>query len=142
MTIPELIIRSADEHDLDPVARLDRHISRDELRQVISRERVLMAELNGALAGWLRYGLFWDNTPFMNMLFLLEGYRGKGFGKALVREWERRMARAGFPSVMTSTQADESAQHFYRRIGYRDCGALFLPQQPATEIFLIKTTLA
>lgn len=142
MTAPDLVIRIADERDIGRIAPLDRHIARDELRQVILRERMLVAELGGAFVGWLRYGLFWDNTPFMNMLFLLEEHRGKGFGKALVRDWEGRMARAGFQTVMTSTQADESAQHFYRRIGYRDCGALFLPQQPATEIFLIKTVQA
>lgn len=138
MTMPELIIRSADERDMENIASMDRHVSREELRQSILRERVLVAELDKIWIGWLRYGLFWDNIPFMNMLFLLEGYRGKGFGKVLVREWESRMARVGFKTVLTSTQADESAQHFYRRIGYKDCGALFLPQQPPTEIILFK----
>lgn len=42
---------------------------------------------------------------------------------------------------MTSTQVDETAQHFYRQIGYKDCGCLVLDipelEQPM-EKFLIK----
>ena len=45
------------------------------------------------------------------------------------------------PGLMTSTQVDESAQHFYRKIGYKDCGCLVLDipelEQPM-EMFLIK----
>ena len=44
------------------------------------------------------------------------------------------------PGLMTSTQVDESAQHFYRKIGYKDCGCLVLDipelEQPM-EMFLI-----
>ncbi|GIG24528.1 hypothetical protein [Cellulomonas denverensis] len=32
--------------------------------------------------------------------------------------------------MLTSTQADEQAQHLYRRLGYRDCGALLFPGEP------------
>lgn len=42
---------------------------------------------------------------------------------------------------MTSTQVDETAQHFYRKLGYRDAGGLLLDvpgyEQPM-ELFLIK----
>jgi hypothetical protein len=47
------------------------------------------------------------------------------------------MRQAGHTQVLTSTLADESAQHFYRRLGYVDCGGLLLPGE-ATEIFLRK----
>ena len=36
------------------------------------------------------------------------------------------MRAQGFHAVMTSTRADETAQHFYRKLGYRDCGGLLL----------------
>jgi hypothetical protein len=39
--------------------------------------------------------------------------------------------------VLTSTQSDEDAQHFYRRLGYRDCGVLILPGE-AGELMLLK----
>ena len=62
-------------------------------------------------------------------------------GKELLQFWEDRMREAGCKVVMTSTQSDESAQHFYRKSGYRDAGALLLNtaalNQP-TELFFIK----
>jgi hypothetical protein len=47
------------------------------------------------------------------------------------------MEQQGFDTVMTSTQSDEHAQHFYRKLGYVDAGALLLDTQPL-EIILIK----
>lgn len=38
---------------------------------------------------------------------------------------------------MTSTQADEGSQHFYRKLGYKDAGCLILDTQPS-EIFFVK----
>ena len=48
------------------------------------------------------------------------------------------MKAAGYALVMTSTQSDETAQHFYRRLGYVDSGALLLKDEPL-EIILTKT---
>ena len=39
---------------------------------------------------------------------------------------------------MTSTLADEEGQFFYRRLGYTDSGALFLPGESAEIIFIKK----
>ncbi|MBU3811743.1 MAG: GNAT family N-acetyltransferase [Candidatus Niameybacter stercoravium] len=100
------------------------------------RERVLVIEENNHLSGWLRYNLFWDNTPFMNMLYILDDYRGKGYGKALTLFWEEKMKRLGYELVMTSTLSNEGAQHFYRKLGYTDAGSLLLPQEPLEIIFI------
>ncbi len=54
-----------------------------------------------------------------------------------MRRWEADMRELGHRLVLTSTQADESAQHFYRKLGYVDCGGLLLEGQ-ATELFLSK----
>ena len=40
--------------------------------------------------------------------------------------------------MMTSTLSNESAQHFYRRMGYQDAGCLLLPDE-ALEILFTKT---
>ena len=50
---------------------------------------------------------------------------------------EDDMHEAGYEFVMTSTQSDEEAQHFYRAIGYFDCGELRLPEEPV-ELILRK----
>ena len=136
--MPHTVIRPAEPPDLDTLAKYDRHIRRGQLSSAIADGRVLLLETDGEFAGWLRWNLFWDSIPFLNLLFLLEPYRGLGLGAGLVADWESRMAADGFPVVMTSTQADEDAQHFYRKLGYADCGCLLPCGQTAAEIFLQK----
>ena len=102
--------------------QLDSHIAETELRSLIAQKRILILEDNGDLLGWLRWNLFWDNTPFMNMLFVVESRRGEGLGRRLVLQWEEEMRQQGYESVMTSTASDEYAQHFYRKLGYETIG--------------------
>ncbi|MNC50399.1 Acetyltransferase (GNAT) family protein [compost metagenome] len=73
----------------------------------------------------------------MNMIWVDEQYRDKGAGKQVVLFWEEQMKQKGFNLIMTSTQADEGAQHFYRKLGYKDAGCLILDAQPL-EILLTK----
>ena len=132
-----VIIRTAKLSDTELLFFYDRHISKAELENVIGLGRLFILEFEGCFAGWLRYGLFWDNTPFMNMLFLLEEYRGKGLGKMLALFWERKMAESGYSEVMTSTASDEYAQHFYIRLGYKIVGG-FAPSGEPFELILSK----
>ena len=130
-------VRPADLTDLDWLCAHDHHIARETLTESIRQNRVLIMERDGERVGWLRWNLFWDNTPFMNLLYLLDGHRGQGLGRDLTARWEADMVALGYERVMTSTQSDEAAQHFYRRLGYRDAGALLLPGEP-TELLFIK----
>lgn len=132
-----MTVRYANEGDLTLLRGHDRHIRADELQSSIAAKRVLVLLDGGRAAGWLRYNLFWDNLPFLNMLYLFEEYRGKGYGAQLVQYWEAEMARAGYREVLTSTLSDEQGQFFFRRGGYTDCGALLLPGEPL-EIILRK----
>lgn len=129
-------IRIANKSDLSILVHYDKHISADELVYSMMRERILIIEENNHLIGWLRYNLFWNNTPFMNMLYILEDYRGKRYGKVLTLFWEEKMKCLGYELVMTSTLSNEGAQHFYRKLGYRDAGSLLLPQEPLEIIFI------
>ena len=131
------MIRAATESNLPWLKEHDRHIGEDELRESVRRGRILLAEQDGQIIGWLRWSLFWDEIPFMNMLYLLEEHRRQGLGRELVCHWEQEMLRQGHHRVMTSTQSNEEGQHFYRRLGYTDTGALLLPGEPL-EIILLK----
>lgn len=128
-------IRAAQNGDIAYLAKKDVHIRASELQNLIPLKRILLLEADGAPAGWLRYNLFWDNTPFMNLLQVEEPFRGRGFGKALVRFWEKQMAAQGFAGVMTSTQANENAQHFYRHLGYKTIGGFFPPGEEYELLF-------
>lgn len=131
------MIRYASTEDLDALSELDVHISLTELSDVIGRRRVIIATESGRLLGWLRYGLFWDNLPFMNMLYIIDGERGKGLGTALCDFWERELKKLGYSLALTSTLSDERGQFFYRKRGYRDCGSLILPNE-VMEIIMYK----
>jgi GNAT superfamily N-acetyltransferase len=66
------------------------------------------------------------------MLFIDSEYRGKGYGKRMMEHWEQDMKSIGYGMIMTSTQVDEDAQYFYRKLGYKDCGG-FVVDIPGYE---------
>ena len=132
-----MTIRFAGEEDLAFLSSHDGHISAKILRERVAQECIYIAEENGAPVGWLRYNLFWDNTPFCNLIFVSEKARGRGVGDALLAAWERGMRAAGYSVVMTSTQAREQAQMFFRVNGYADAGGFF-PLGEGYELVLLK----
>lgn len=107
------------------------------MERKISAAEVIHAEQGSTIIGILRYSLFWDELPFMNLIRIAEQHQRQGVGKSLVATWEQNMARVGHKCVLTSTQADEQAQHFYRRLGYTDIGGFVMPSEPL-EIILHK----
>lgn len=101
---------------------LDRHLSEDMFAiKVRDKQGYVLVEADKPVA-LLRYNLFWDNTPFCTMLYVNESKQRQGYGRALMLRWENDMRDQGYGMVMVSTQVDENAQHFYRKIGYKDCG--------------------
>ncbi|GMK40263.1 N-acetyltransferase [Paenibacillus sp. CCS19] len=127
------------ESDYSYIRERDRHIAEHLiLAKIKEKEIYILRDEHGSYFGWMRYGYFWDNTPFMNLIWLDEPFRGSGIGRQVVLRWEADMKQRGHTFVMTSTQADEGAQHFYRKLGYRDAGCLVLDTQPL-EIIMTKT---
>ena len=119
----------------------DEHIAQDELLIKMQHKRCYLLKENGAAIGVLRYNLFWDSIPFLTMIVLADAFRGKGYGTQALAQWEGEMRALGYACVMTSTQSDENAQHFYRKRGYRDAGCLLLDVEPLrqpTELFFVK----
>jgi GNAT superfamily N-acetyltransferase len=97
----------------------------------------MTVEVDGQAAGFLRWGLFWDQVPLMNLLWVLPDWRGQGIGTALIAALEKYQRSPGHNLVLTSTVSAERSQHIYRRLGYVDSGALLLPNEPA-ELILRK----
>ena len=120
---------------------LDHHLPQAEFENKVRMRQGYILMLDDKPAGLLRYQLFWDNTPFCTMLFIEEKYQKKRYGKQLMEYWEKDMKKQGYGMVLTSTRADENAQHFYRKLGYKDCGG-FVVDFPAyaqpMELFFIK----
>lgn len=133
-----MMIRYATSQDYELLRNYDKHVSSEVLMDCINNNKIIVMFENNNFIGWLRYNFFWDNTPFMNMLYFLDSERGKGYGTKLVEFWENEMMSKGFKIVLTSTQSNEDAQFFYRKRGYKDCGSLILPDEPL-EIILYKS---
>lgn len=120
---------------------LDGHLPSNEFKKKVrDKQGYILLEDNKPI-GLLRFNLFWDNIPFCTMLFIDGNCQGKGFGKILMKYWEADMKSKGYDMVLTSTQVDEEAQHFYRKLGYKDCGGIIMDipkhEQPM-EMFLVK----
>jgi ribosomal protein S18 acetylase RimI-like enzyme len=130
---------AATDSDYDYIRKHDQHIVESLILPKIRQNEIYMLQNEEErIVGWMRYGYFWDNTPFLNMIWIDEADRSKGLGKQAVLFWEDEMKRHGFKWVMTSTLSNEEAQHFYRKLGYRDAGCLLLEGEPL-EILLTKT---
>ena len=128
-------IRYAEEKDFSWLKDNDDHISEEVFKTKIKSNEIYVAEENNKLIGWLRFSLFWDNIPFMNMIYFLDEHRGKGYGRKLAEYWEKEMKSKGFDNVLTSTLSNEDAQIFYRKLGYNEIGGFKLLDEPYEIIF-------
>jgi len=128
----------AKQENLQWLKERDCHLTEEIIRKKISDREIIVTEAAGKVIGLLRFGYFWDIYPFMNLIIIDEEYQRKGIGKQLVIFWEEEMKKRKHKYVLTSTQSDEEAQHFYRKLGYNDAGSLILPGE-VLEIIFIKT---
>lgn len=121
--------------------RLDKHLPKTEFEGKVKTKRGYVLLEDDVPVGLLRYNLFWDNTPFCTMLYIDDRVQRKGYGSTLMKHWEEDMKQQGYGMILVSTQADETAQHFYRKLGYKDCGGLIIDisryAQPM-EMFFVK----
>lgn len=119
----------------------DKHISENDLLLKIRYRRAYIIRNEEKSIGILRYNLFLDIIPFFTMIYLDESYRGIGFGRQAMLFGEHEMCDLGYKMIMTSTQVDEGTQHFYRKLGYKYRGSLFLDNTPfeqLQEMFMLK----
>lgn len=134
-------IRYAEEKDRDFWFSLDKHLAECEFDRKVRDKMAYVLTEDDRPVGLLRYHLFWDNTPFCTLLFVENSCQKRGYGRQLMEHWEAEMREAGYGMVMVSTVVDEDAQHFYRKLGYKDCGCLILDisgyEQPM-EMFMAK----
>jgi GNAT superfamily N-acetyltransferase len=134
-------IRYVQEEDRNFWFGLDKHLPVTEFEKKIRDKMGYVLLENNIPLGLLRYNLFWDNTPFCTMLYIDPESQGKGYGRIIMEFWEKDMKLMGYGMLMTSTQVDESSQHFYRKMGYQDSGGFIINipgfEQPM-EMFMVK----
>ena len=128
-----MTIRTAVPADLDGIRNYDRHIPAARLEDCIRRGQVVVLEDNGKILGVLRWNLFWQSLPFLDLIFLDNALRGQGWGTEMMALWEINMAEQGFRHVLLSTQEDETSKLFYEKLGDALCGDFLPPGQEARE---------
>jgi GNAT superfamily N-acetyltransferase len=145
-----MIIELAQVRDKKKIARLDNHIPSSRLGECIWNGQVYVLKdaaiknggrnhrLKDPVVGVLRYSLFWQSIPFLDLLYIDEAYRGKGFGSKMMSKWEQAMKTCGYKYVMTSTQSDEDAWCFYEKLGYSKVGGFLPPEQDVDEWIYLK----
>lgn len=119
---------------LTALRRYDSHIPKARLLACIRDGFVYAILSEEKVVGILRYSLFWQSIPFLDLLYLDENIRGKGLGTAAMAQWEAEMQTLGYDYVMLSTQEDETAKFFYEKLGYQKIGAFLPPEQDAQEL--------
>ena len=145
-----MMIELAKGKDKQKIEKLDRHIPSQRLGECIENGQVYVLKddsiknggqnhrLKDPVVGVLRYSLFWQTIPFLDLLYIDEAYRNRGFGTQMMREWENLLKIQGYSYAMTSTQADEDAWNFYEKLGYCKTGGFFPPEQEAEEWIYVK----
>ncbi len=101
----------------------------------IRNGRLQLIEWDSQPVGLIKTYVLWERLPFMEVLCVEEAKRGQGYGTCAVRLWESELMARGFDLAVISTQAQGTAQHFWRKIGYSDCGLLTTKGNPQ-EIFM------
>jgi GNAT superfamily N-acetyltransferase len=120
---------------------IDDHVSEQGLVNKIFTKSGYVFFHNQKPIGIMDYNLLWDNMPFLNYIHINKLFQRHGYGKQAMEYWENEMKKMGFKMTLISTQVDEGAQHFYRKIGYKECGCLILndcPLEQPMEMFMYK----
>lgn len=135
------MIRYVEHRDKEAWYMLDHDLPQIGFDEKVRNRQGYVYVKDGKIIGILRYNLFWDSVPFCTMLHIDDEYQHSGYGKKLIDRWEQDMRSEGCGMVMTSTQVDEQAQHFYRKLGYKDSGGFVVDiqghEQPM-EMIMIK----
>ena len=120
----ELTVRFAGPEDLEACVALDQpQVPAGALAVKIERGEIFLAERAGALAGYLRLEYLWSMIPFVGLIWVVEGQRRQGAGKALLAFVEDYLREGGHGALYSSSQADEpEPQTWHRHVGFEECG--------------------
>ncbi len=131
----------ASDNDKEFAMSINKHFNDSSFDKLVYAGAVYILREENVRVGLMSYCVLWDSFPFLNFLFVREEYRSRGYASQAIAYWENEMKNQGYKMVLISTQADEGAQHLYRRLGYTDCGGLLFNNTPfdqPMEIFFRK----
>ncbi len=104
-------------------------------RHAAYRAHVVIAETAGEFCAYLLFGFYKDAIPFLHRLYVTPAQRGKGCAGEVISKWEALLQADGYTRVMLSTSSLNTAQNFYRLMGYRAIGGFTLPGEALELVF-------
>ena len=136
----EISVRWAEQGDLEFVGQ-DGYTKGEVVQRKIEQREVLVVEVDGRLAGYLRFEFLWSIQPYLSLIRVLGDYRGKGAGRALLEHLENVLRSQGHTVLFSSSQVDEAeAQEWHRHMGFQECGVIAgLNEGGVGELFFRKS---
>jgi GNAT superfamily N-acetyltransferase len=134
-----LRVRYAESRDFGFVGQ-DGYLPTDTLQRKISTNEVIIAESDGVPVGYLRFEYLWSTLPYIALIRVMHGHRGRGVGRALLGFLQNELSAAGHKILISSSEAHEpEPQAWHKRMGFVECGRLRdLNQSGADEVFFRK----
>ena len=122
MSLESISIRFAVAADLDFV-RQDQYLPPELVQRKIEWQEIIVAELNGSLAGYLRLEYLWSKIPYIALIRVLPEYQRRGIGKAILKFVGDSLREQGHTVLYSSSQVDEvGPQGWHRHVGFEECG--------------------
>jgi len=80
-------------------------------------------EVNGKAAGMGRLSKLEDDVAEINNMFISSEFRGRGYGKEILKRLEEKAKEFGYSTLRLDTGThNEAAQHIYRKAGFKERG--------------------
>ena len=120
----DVLVRFAVQADLDFVSR-DRFIPKEVVARKIELGEVIVAEVDGQLAGYLRLEYLWSLVPYVELIWVTPERRKQGVGRVMIAFVGEFLCQDGHDVLYSSSQADEPApQAWHRHVGFEECGII------------------
>ncbi|HDJ26692.1 MAG: ribosomal-protein-alanine N-acetyltransferase [Thermoplasmata archaeon] len=101
----------------------------------------LIAEASGRRVGFLMGALYGSEARVL-MVAVVEEFRRRGIGTALMEEFERRAKESGAQRITLEVRtSNDGAIRLYRRLGYRVVGTLISYYADGSDAFLMEKVL-
>jgi len=132
-------VRQATPADL-AFTQQDGYLPPESVLRKIEAHEVLIAEVRGQPAGYLRLEYLWSIEPYIALIRVSPEHRRQGVGRALLAHLEAHLRAQGHLALSSSSQADEpEPQAWHRHMGFEECGLIAgLNDNGVGEIFFRK----
>lgn len=120
-------ITVAAESDIQDIHSFDNEFLSKRLAECIKEHRIFVLRSKGKVVGVMRYNLFLESIPCLDMLTLDSAYIEKGYIQKMLDYWEFRMRELGYGYVMATMFTDRVENYSSETFAYQKMGAFSLP---------------